>query len=823
MRQSESTFLLIALLLIALFAAVTFLPSSLLAQTGSEGTVKGTVSGKVQDQASRKPLAFANVVLISTSDSSVVRGANTDTEGRFLLTDVPPGEYAVECRFIGYATFRSERFTVDSADPRIDLKTIGMKESALALDEVLITSEKKLFDYSIDRKVYNVDQDMMSKSGSASDLLQNIPSVEVDINGNVSLRGSGDVLILVNGKASPVMRRSRAEVLQQMPATSIEKIEVITNPSARFTPEGTSGIINIVLRKDTRQGLNGSGTAHLGAIGRHNESFNLNYNPGDFNLFGNYGYRHDERSHVDTDTRQVVAPSPGSEAFYQDRNRFTFKPRAHIAGAGLNWRPSEKNTFELSGEYFSRRPDMGGTSTVITRDSEGSVLEDLDRIESGYEDESETRLTVAYEHNFPEEEHQLRIEANTANAPEVEHTDLTEVYRTPVRPTGLSRTHVESGENESQISLDYARPLNKDSKIEAGYAGELTGVDIDSRGEQFDDATQQFVRDTLRTYRFEADEAVHAFYGTAEHSFGDFGVMGGLRAEFASVESKLESENSTIDNDYTGIYPTLHLAYRLGEGKELQLNYSRRIRRPRPEDLNPFPESDDPRNLEAGNPHLKPENIHSIELGYHMQRKEFSFVPSIYYRYKYDGFTRITTAMDDSTTLRTVTNLSNDQSGGLEAIVGAAAGELVSANVNLNIFYEQIDASNIGFSSEKSIVSWSGTLNLNIKPLKSTTFQINSRYRSARLTPQGEARPSFSLNAGLRQDLFGERVSLTVAASDIFRTQRQDMTIDYADTRQHITGSPDSRIVYFGLTYYLGRIEKKSQDKPLQYEEDQQQ
>ena len=359
--------------------------------------------------------------------------------------------------------------------------------------------------------------------------------------------------------------------------------------------------------------------------------------------------------------------------------------------------------------------------------------------------------------------------------------------------------------------------MNEESKLEAGYALELHRQDIRSDADSLDVVRQAFLPDPGKTYRFRLDQAIQAVYGTYERTLGKFSMLGGLRAEYATVTSDLVSGGTGFTDRYASLYPTLHLNYKARPRGEVQLSYSRRIRRPESEDLNPFPEFTDPYNMDAGNPRLRPESIHSLELGFRMQGEHFSFVPSIYYRYKTDGFTRVTRALTDSTFLRTMANLASDRSAGFEPVVTLSVGRVLQANLNANVFYEQIDASNLGFTGRRSVVSWSGAGNVNVTPWPATMFQANANYRSARLTPQGDARPSFALNVGARQDLYRDRISLTLAVSDLLKTQRQETELDVAGIQQRVTNRRDSQIVYAGLTYHYGRPEKK--DKPLQYED----
>lgn len=786
-------------------------PGPLCAQVPAEGAVTGIVT----DQSTHAALENANVVLRSRGDSARVVGTTTLKDGGFVFAHVPLGAYVVECSLIGHTSFRSPEFLLRPASPRMNLRTISLKPSALLLDEVVISSERSLFNDTIDRRVYNIDHDLMAKSSTVGDLLQNIPSVQVDIDGNVSLRGSPDVMILINGKKSPLMGKSRADVLQQLPAATIEKIEVITNPSARFTPEGTSGIINIVMKKGAGTGVSGDLTGHLGTTGRHNENLTFGGNPGKFNLFGNYSYRDDRRRRLGTDERSLTTSGPTRS--YREGNQVTMRPHVHMGTLGLSYHPDPKNTLELSAEYFQRRPLRDGVSSIVTRGDGGAILSDFDRRQTGYESERETGVTAAFQHDFPKEDHTLRVETNVSDAPQTESAHFVEHWRTPAKPDPASNILLRQTERQGHLSLEYTDPVDEESKLEAGYALELRRQDIRSDAESLDVVQGEFLQDAARTYRFQLDQAIHALYGTYEHSLGKFSVLGGLRTEYATVTPDLVSRGVQIANSYLGLYPTLHMAFQASASRQVQLNYSRRIRRPESDDLNPFPEYTDPYNIEAGNPRLKPESIHSFELGYRLRGGHFSFAPTVYYRYKRDGFTRLTQAINDSTFLRTPANLASDQSAGLEPVLTMSLGRTLQANLNGNVFYDQIDASNIGYAGRKSIVSWSGTCNVNLTPWSATMIELSSNYRSARLTPQGNSRPSFVLNVGARQNLYRERVSLTFAVSDLLKTQRQDTRLDISGIQQRVTNKRDSQIVYAGLTYHHGRPEKK--EKPIQYED----
>lgn len=307
------------------------------------------VKGVVVNESTRKPLEFANVTVIRSADSFLVSGTVTDKQGEFEIQNLPDGKYFLRIGYIGYEDKKTEEFVLDTQHTEKNMGIIKIVETDVEVNDVVVTSKKLLMNNTIDRKVYNVDQDILSKSGSASELLQNIPSIEVDIEGNVSLRGSSNVLILINGKTSPLMGKSQAAVLQQIPAVSIEKIEVITNPSAKYKPDGTSGIINIVLKKNTGLGLNGNVTVNAGNDNRYNGNVRLNYNPGKANVYGSCGYRKDSRNRINAGTETGIPPY----VYYYNQTLNSYaRPISHMFALGIDYKFDKSNSAGISGDYF---------------------------------------------------------------------------------------------------------------------------------------------------------------------------------------------------------------------------------------------------------------------------------------------------------------------------------------------------------------------------------------------------------------------------------------------------------------------------------------
>ncbi|MCX6175252.1 MAG: TonB-dependent receptor [Ignavibacteriales bacterium] len=778
----------------------------------------GVLSGTVLDSTNHQPIEFASISVIKISDSSAVTGTMTDNKGKFEIPDIPFGNYFLRISSVGYITRNTSRFSITSKNNEINAGSILLTGTEVNLDEISVTSNKIMLNNSIDRKVYNVQMDIMSKTGTAAELLQNIPSVQVDIDGNVSLRGSTNVLILINGKTSPLMGKTRADVLQQMPANSIEKIEVITNPSAKYKPDGTSGIINIVMKKEIGTGLNGNITASIGNQQRYNGNTTLNYKPGKVNYFGSLSLRQDDRNSISSDIRTQYDSGSNISGFYDNNSKSYSRPLSRGGMLGFDYNIDKSNSIGITGNYFYRGFTRNDISTYILRDQNQTVTTDYDRSRVDPEYEKEGDVNAYFQHNFSGDDHKIRFEINDSFSPEVEDNHYTNTYRVPSIYNEYDNTLIKQDDNKIQLLAEYSNPISESATFEAGYNGELNKRDMDFYGEAFDPIKQKFVTDNERTNHFIYNEDIHAVYTTYSNSFGPLGVLAGLRAEQSFIKANLVSRDNIITNNYFNIYPTLHLSYKLNELMQIQLNYSKRANRPEGEDLNPFPEYQDPRNIRAGNPNLKPEFIHSIEFGFQWQTDFLTIVPSLFYRNRYNGITTVTKAINDTTLLTTKENLSSDQSAGLEVVFSGGYGNFITTNLSGNAFYEKIDASNLGFSNNKSTITYSGNMSCNANLTATTMLQINSNYRSARLTPQGEFKPSFVVNLGIRQDLFDDKLSVVFTISDIFKTFNREMNLDTSWMKQNTINSRDSRIMYLGVTYHLGKPSKKAKEKTIQYD-----
>jgi len=429
------------------------------------------------------------------------------------------------------------------------------------------------------------------------------------------------------------------------------------------------------------------------------------------------------------------------------------------------------------------------------------------------ESEMEWEASAVYSHLFKKEGHELQIEFNTARYDESEDNQYYEIYSVPAEYKNLSHILIKKGGPQANFYAEYTLPIGEETELEAGYVGEFLTDNITYFGEYYDDNSNEWKTDLAKSNDFVLNQNIHALYATFSHTFDKLSFKAGLRAEQALITSHLLTLDSIVPNNYFRVYPTLHLSYELTDEQQLQLNYSHRVRRPDGDELNPFPEYSDPRNMEAGNPLLKPEQIHSLEFGYQLKKELFTIQPTIYYRYTYDAFTQIQKYINDTVLLRTIENLSEDQSLGGEFIATLNAGKFMTLNLSTNGYYHLIDASNLGYSANKSAFAWDSKLGANINITSSTLLQIYGYFRSKRLTAQGWYDPSYYANLGLRQDLFKNKASLIFTVSDVFNSLKSSGTIDTPYLYQKSIQKRVSQIVYLGFTYRFGKTSKnKAED-----------
>ncbi len=774
----------------------------------------GSVTGKIIDSQSYLPVEYANVLLLDSVNRKMVHGVVTDSSGGFRFEKVAFGNYLLEYSFIGYEKQRSKGFALDRKRPKADVGRLDLSPSAINMNEVNITGERNMMITRIDRKIFNVEKDILAQTGTVTDMLETIPSISVDMDGNVSLRGSGNVTILINGR--PSLMGTSAN-LEQMPASMIEKIEVITNPSAKYKPDGTAGIINIILKKQRKAGFNGSLSANAGNSDRYNTTVQLNMNTGKVNLFGSYGFRQDYRWRTGDQKTQNI-DSAGKSNYLDLQSEGTARPLSHLARLGLDWNPGDADATGFSGTYNYRQVKRNDVSDYLYANDSLLPTEDFTRSMTGKETEYSIGLNGYYEHTFnKKDDSKLRADFEYQRDSETEEDNYTNVYSFPPYPNENTRTDRVNSTAEYNLAVTYNRPLWEESELEAGYEGNMEISDQDQQVQEFDPDSSKWVTDPGQANLFHSNQTVHALFTTLTCSFGKFSVMGGLRAEEAIVALDFITLDTNTRTSYFALYPTIHMGLSSGKN-EWQLNYSRRVNRPDGEDMNPVPEYRDPRNIFVGNPNLKPEDIHSIEFGYSLKTDNLTLVPTLFYRKKVNGFTMVTHYQNDTVQVTTIDNLASDQSSGIDLSGNWKPFKILNLNMSASGFYSTLDASNIGYSDKKSTFSWNAKLNASVNITKTTLFQLNGQYRSDVLTAQGTRSPSWVINLGFRQDLWKKKVSIVFTVSDLFKSQKMISHINTPELVQESTRQRDGRVIYGGFVFNFGMNGKKEKESKFEFD-----
>jgi len=778
-------------------------------------TGPGTIGGQIIDSLTRTPVEYATVILKKLDNGQLVTGTVTDSTGLFRLEDIPLGLYKLELSLVGYETKKIGQVKIESKNHHLELGTVQLLQSSIMMEGVEITAEKTMMITKIDRKVFNVQADIQAQTGTVNDVLRKIPSISVDIDGGISLRGSGSVTLLINGRPSVLATSANFD---QMPASQVDRIEVITNPSAKYKPDGTGGIINIILKKEKKPGANTTLSLNAGNNDRFNSNLLVNYNTGKLNLYGGYGYRQDYRWRSVSLKSKTIDTASGTSLWLDQQSDGDAKPLSHLMQAGLEYEIGKNDFISLSGTANLRSVNRDDTTWNFYRNTVLDPVEEYTRHHFGDEAENSIGLNAGYEHFFNREtEHKLNLDLEFERDAEKEDDQYRNEYVLPVLPHEITRSLANNREQNLNIAASYNRPLSEKSVLEAGYEGNIQVADQDQSISAWEPDTQTWNPDPEQGNRFYGVQTVHALYSTYSLEWRNFRMMAGLRAEQTFLNLEFRTLNTTSTPDYFGLYPTLHMGILNGDN-EWQLNYSRRINRPDAEDMNPVPEYRDPRNYFVGNPDLEPEEIHSVEFGYTFRNEKLSLVPTLFYRYRYNGFSMYNYTVNDTILVSTLANFANDQSAGLDISGTIAFHEKINLNLSNSAFYSELDASNIGYENKKTAFSWSSKMNITANLTKTSMFQVNSQFRSRMLTAQGTRKPSWWINFGFRQDLWKKKVSLLLTVSDAFDSMRMNSTVDTPVLMQESVRRRDGRAVYAGLVINLGTNGKKQKESKFEFD-----
>ncbi|WP_031525511.1 outer membrane beta-barrel family protein [Dyadobacter crusticola] len=781
-----------------LFLLLTTLSTSLYAQ---EEPAAFTITGKLLD-AEKKPVPFANVALYGTKDSTLIGGGTSDEVGTFSIS-ADPGNYFIKITFLSLREKVIPNINVASAN--VNVGAIAMVSDARELQELVVRGEKSQMELQLDKRVFNVGKDLSNIGSNASDILNNMPSVTVDVEGNVALRGSQNVRILIDGKQSGMVGLNPAEALRQIPGDLIESIEIITNPSSRYDAEGEVGILNIVMKKNIRYGLNGSFTGTAGYPSNFGGSFNLNYRRKKVNFIANYGLMYREGPGRGN-SRQTYTGADTSFVYESNTNR-TRSGYSNNVMVGLDYFINNYNTVTGTVSYRNSQNDNRSRLEYRDFDFNNVLTRTVVRDERETEPRQNLEAALSYKKTFERKGQSLSFDAKYILSDETESAKYNE-FATNNGAGIVQRSFNTEDEKNFLAQLDYIHPFSKDGKIEAGLKTSIRLLDNDFSVHQQNEAMNWIILPDFDN-RLAYDEKIHAGYIMASNQFGKVFVQAGLRGEYTDILTELKKTALTNHREYFNLFPSLHLSYKLQEAQTLQLSYSYRLSRPGFRDLLPFSNFSDSRVFRAGNPLLNPEFTHSFEAGHLMNMEKGSLLSSVYYRHRLGVVENITSV--DSTGFTTITpiNLSTGDSYGFEFNLTYDPAPWWKLTANANIFR----AMNQGYYNDKlyqsDTYSWTSRLSSRFTLFKSVDLQASGNYRAPRRTTQGKDLSVYFIDLGLSKDILKGRGTITGSVRDVFNTNKRRSIVENAGyySRNEFQWRPRQFLVT--LSYRLNRSKER--------------
>lgn len=771
----------------------------------------GKIYGFIVDKDTRNALEGVTVTLKDIKDSASTTGAITDANGRFNI-ETSFGTYKMSIDYIGYRSVLYNKIILSEKIPELILDTIKLSSGTTTTEEINVTDEKSMIQFTPGKKVINVGKNDLYNSGSAIDVLKDIPSVTVDIDNNVSLRGSSEVKILIDGRPSGLNTSSRSSILEQIPANTIESIELVTNPDAKYDAEGTSGVINIILKKNNDFGVNGTATLGTGTDDKYTGGLSLNAKNSNLNIFGSYNYR------------LFNSPVSGflTRINFVDNTIFSQSSNAlnrlinHSVKGGIDYYPDAKSTIGFSINYSDKNRKRGDSQITTETDAANNItynaLNQSEDNDLGYNLDAD----LNYVKKFKTPKQQLNLDIGYSRFKE-DNTQISNIYDriNPVANIPIRNDLGKSINNDLEISLDYSQPFKNKSMLDAGCKATIRNTDNTSTYRNFDYTTNTLVEDIASSNSFNYKDFINAIYSMYSGSIKDFSYSLGLRGEQTNSTGDLVSTNTQFTRNYFNIFPSISLQQKLGLGKEMQFIYSRRIKRPDTEDLNPFIERSDPLNLRQGNPYLNPMFIDSYELSFINYIDQTVLTPSIYYRQTHDEITRFRTLLDSNVTLTSFTNNSSSKTYGAELIFNTKLFNALNLNGNINYYRTDADASFIQAGLVNSAYSWSGRLLAGMNVSTLFNVQLSYNYNGRRVTSQTITEPVQTVDIALKKELliFNNSASISFKISDLFDKQKNVSNLNEITYTENLTRRRNIRTAFLTFTYNFGKQDKKSEKK----------
>lgn len=775
------------------------------------------ITGKIVDKSNKSPLEFVNIALYKEGSDKMVKGLTSSENGQFTIDGVAPGTYELRISFVGYSTV-TVPVVLTAKKNNINLGSISLSEDSQVLKEVQVTGQRSQMRFEVDKKVFSVDQNIASAGGSASDALSNIPSVSVDNEGNVSLRNNSAVTIWINGRPSGLSEENRAQILEQLPAESIESVEVITNPSARFSAEGSAGIINIVMKKEKKMGYFGGVSANADSQGGYGATANINLNYNKLETYANIGYRNRQMN-----TKSETERTSWRDDQYTVLNQ-TGKGDGSMGGLfgrlGMTYSFTDADQLSFGASTMQGKNDRNNTINYQTI-FPGNDIERSIRSTKSKNDMSMYSGTMDYSHQFGKN-HDLKISAEFDYMDRSGSSDYNQNYGDTII---YQLQDNPSNRKGFEAQIDYSNQLSEGIKIEAGYKGDMNWSRSDAQ--TWNNAQRLPQYEDVSLYNiFRLDQNIQALYATASGKIGNLSYQGGLRGEYTHqfIESTGKhteaSDKDQTTRNYFDLFPSAFLSYSLPHGNELQVNYTRRINRPRGRVLNSFINLTDSANISFGNPLVKPEFTHSLELNYIKNWDAHMVSASIYYRATSDVIQNVS-YLEGKSLYSTFENVTNSNRSGVELVGKNRLFGFLDLTTTANLYYYRIDAFDFMYNGGQSThyagtkdFSWDVRMIANVMLPWGVSLQLNGNYTSPVKSAQGKEFERYWLDAGLRKSFMQRKLTVAITGRDLLDSRKMK-SYRYGDNfEQYSTNQWGGRQIGVSVSYNFGNMKtskKKNQ------------
>ncbi|WP_441000088.1 TonB-dependent receptor domain-containing protein [Fodinibius sp. SL11] len=776
----------------------------------------GSITGTVLDQEDQ-PLSSASVAVYDSAEANITAGTSTNAEGAFSI-DISAGQYVLKITFLSFQPYTKE--VQISPGETVDLGTINMTPTSENLGELFVRGERSEMQMNFDKRTFQVGQDITSLGGSAVDVLNNVPSVSTDIDGNISLRGNESVRMLINGKPSSMVSGD-VDALNSIPATMIKSVEIITNPSSRYAAEGSGGIINIILKKDQRRGLNGNFQLGTGLPEEYEGSVNLNYRVGDINWFFNGGLDYSSDPEGGSSFQRFAGP----DTSYMYRER-TDAQESELDGDlqfGADFYLTDTQVLTASA-YFSAENQKNNEDITYT-DLQynpgaftGDVIEEIYRANREDSNERDIDLNLDYENKIDGSDHKLVADASFDISREKATNNIEETVRQGSANPLMQRAIDEEDEMDLRFNAEYVRPLFGDGKLEAGVRSDTEWMDNSYRAETMVNNT--WVSEENYTDNFLYTENVNAAFATLGYEWSSLSGQVGLRLENTNIRTEVKSDNTVVTQNYVNLFPSVFLSYSFNEQQSVQVSYSRRLRRPWSRALIPFNDFDDQRSQYTGNPNLTPEFSNSYELGYLHYWKSGSLLTSFYHRYRTDVIERITEARQGVTRIFPI-NLATEKAWGVEFSADQEIADRLNLTANANLFRSNSNGTYQDqiFSSESE--NFRARMRLRWEIVDGLNYQASMRYRGPSKTTQGRREGMTMMDTGLSKDIMDGKAKVSLNVRDLLDSQNFNYTAntdgnpntDFYTQREF---SWSSRSATISFQYFFGERDRnqKRRNRP---------